>query len=46
MNAAIKRAKAIKTLNRDRMGEDVLFAYNEADRTLVVYASAKVSQML
>ena len=46
MNAAIKRARAIKTLNRDRMGEAVLFAYDEAKRTLVVYASAKVSHII
>jgi hypothetical protein len=43
MDAAIQRAKAIKTLNRDKMGEHVLFAYDEAKRTLAVCAAAKVS---
>jgi len=42
MDAAIKQARPIKTLNRDKMGEDVLFAYDEAKRTLAVCASAKV----
>jgi hypothetical protein len=45
MDAAIQRARAIKTLNRDKMGEDVLFAYDEVKRTLAVCASAKVSLM-
>jgi hypothetical protein len=45
MDAAIQRARAIKTLNRNRMGEDVLFAYDEAKRTLAVCASAKVNLM-
>ena len=45
MDAAIQRAGAIKTLNRDKMGEDVLFAYDEAKRTLAVCASAKVCLM-
>jgi hypothetical protein len=45
MDAAIQRAKAIKALNRDKIGEDVLFAYDEAKRTLAVCASAKVSSM-
>jgi hypothetical protein len=42
MDAAIKRARPIKTLNRDKMGEEVLFAFDEAKRTLAVWASAKV----
>ena len=41
----VQRAKAIKTLYRDRIGEDVLFAYDEAKRTLAVCASANVSRM-
>lgn len=45
MDAAIQQARAIKILNRDKMGEDVLFAYDEAKRTLAVCASAKVSLM-
>ena len=46
IDAAIQRSRAIKTLNRDRMGEDVLFAYDEAKRTLFVCASANVSHIL
>jgi len=42
MDAAIERARPIKTLNRDKMGEEVLFIYDEAKRTLTVCASAKV----
>ena len=29
MDPAIKQARPIKTLNRDKMGEEVLFAYDE-----------------
>ncbi|KAI9511011.1 hypothetical protein F5148DRAFT_1274479 [Russula earlei] len=36
------RAKPIKTLNRDKVGEDLLFAYDETKRTLAVCASAKM----
>ena len=42
MNAAMQRARPIKTFNRNKIGEDVLFAYDEAKRTLAVCASAKV----
>ena len=42
MGAAIQQARPIKTLNRDKMGEEVLFAYDEAKRTLAVCASAEV----
>jgi hypothetical protein len=42
MDGAVQRARPIKTLNRDKMGEEVLFAYDEAKRTLAVCASAKV----
>jgi hypothetical protein len=45
MDAAIQRNKPIKTLNRDKVGEDALFAYDEAKRMLTVCASAKVSSM-
>ena len=45
MDAAIKQAKGIKNLNRDKIGEGVLFAYDEAKRTLAVCASANVSHM-
>ncbi|KAH9991344.1 hypothetical protein BJV77DRAFT_1068323 [Russula vinacea] len=41
MDAAIQRGNAIKALNRDKMGEHVLFAYDEAKRMLTVCASAK-----
>ena len=43
MDAVIQRGKAIKTLNHDKVGDDVLFAYDEAKRMLTVCASAKVS---
>ncbi|KAI9511015.1 hypothetical protein F5148DRAFT_1281300 [Russula earlei] len=43
MDAAIQRAKPIKTLNRDKVGEDLLFAYDETKHTLAVCASAKVT---
>ena len=46
MDAAIQRGNAIKALNRDKMGEHVLFAYDEAKRMLTVCASAKVSSIL
>ena len=46
MNAVIQRAKPIKTFNRNKIGEDVLFGYDEAKRTLAVCASAKVSLFL
>lgn len=46
MNVTIQRAKPIKTFKRSRIGEDVLFAYDEAKRKLVVYASAKVCLFL
>ncbi len=43
MSAVIQRGRVIKTLNRDKVGDDVLFAYDEAKRMLTVCASAKVS---
>ena len=43
MDAVIQRGKATKTLNRDKVGDVVLFAYDEAKRMLTVCASAKVS---
>ena len=45
MDGAIQRSKAIKTLNRGKVGEDALFAYDEAKRMLFVCASAKVSSI-
>ena len=43
MDAAIEQGHAIKTLNRKKVGDDVLFAYDEAKRMLTMCASAKVS---
>ncbi len=43
MDAAIQWGRATKTLNRDKVGEDVLFAYDESKRMLTVCSSAKVS---
>jgi hypothetical protein len=45
MGATIQRTSGIKTLSRDKMGDHVLFAYDEAKRTLAVCAAAKVSAM-
>jgi hypothetical protein len=45
MDSAIQRARVVKTLMRDKIGEDVLFAYDEAKRTLVICASTKVSSV-
>ncbi|KAI9460706.1 hypothetical protein F5148DRAFT_1276740 [Russula earlei] len=42
MDAAIQRAKPIKPLNRDKVGEDLLFAYDETKRLLAVCAPAKM----
>jgi hypothetical protein len=41
LDAEIRR-KPIKTLDRDKLGRGVLFAYDETKRTLAVYASTKV----
>jgi hypothetical protein len=43
IDAAIQSGRTVKALNRDKVGEDVLFAYDEAKRMLTVCASAKVS---
>jgi hypothetical protein len=40
------RGKPIKLLNREKLGEDVLFAFDETKRVLVVCASVKVRQMV
>jgi hypothetical protein len=45
MDASIQQAKATKILRRCKVGEDVLFAYDEAKRTLAVCASAMVGYM-
>jgi hypothetical protein len=46
MDGIIQRGKATKTLNRDKVGDNVLFSYDEAKRMLIVCASAKVSPIL
>ena len=46
IDATIQRGAAIKALHRGRVGENALFAYDEAKRVLTVYASAKVSSNL
>ena len=43
MDAAIQRGKPVKALDRDEVGEDVLFAYDETQRLLSVCTSTKVS---
>jgi hypothetical protein len=43
VDAVIQRGDSIKTLNRKKVGDDALFAYDEAKRMLTVCASAKVS---
>jgi hypothetical protein len=46
MDAAIQRGKPVKALNRDEVGEEVLFAYDETKRILTVCTSTKVSFFL
>ena len=43
MNETIRRDRSIKSLNREKLGEEALFAFDEAKRSLVVCASSKVS---
>ena len=42
INVAIRRDRHIKSLSREKLGEDVLFAFDEAKRSLAVCASSKV----
>lgn len=42
IDAAIRRSQPIKILNREKLGQDVLFAYDEMKRTLAVCASKRV----
>jgi hypothetical protein len=42
MNAAIRRDRPIKSLNREKLGEEALFAFDEAKRSLAVCTSSKV----
>ena len=39
---AIQRGKAIKSLNRDKLGQCLLFSFDESKRILAVCASTKV----
>ena len=43
MDAAIQRGRPIKALDRDEVGEDVLFAYDETQRLLSMCTSTNVS---
>ncbi|KAH9027352.1 hypothetical protein EDB84DRAFT_1500330 [Lactarius hengduanensis] len=42
LDRAIQRGKPIKSLNRDKLGRGVLFAFDETKRTLAVCASTKL----
>jgi hypothetical protein len=42
MNLAIRRERPIKNLKREKLGDDVLFAFDETKRSLAVCASTKV----
>jgi hypothetical protein len=40
MDSAIQRESPIKNLNREKLGDDVLFAFDETKRSLAVCAAA------
>ena len=42
IDAAIRGSRPIKSLNREKLGQDFLFAYDEIKRTLAVCASKRV----
>jgi hypothetical protein len=42
IDAAIRRNRPVKSFNREKLGQDVLFAYDEMKRTLAVCASSRV----
>jgi hypothetical protein len=42
IDAAIRRTEPVKRFNRGKLGQDVLFAYDETKRTLAVCASNRV----
>ena len=42
LDMAIQHGKSIKSLNRDKLGQDVLFSFDESKRVLAVCASTKV----
>jgi hypothetical protein len=46
MNMAIWQDRPIKSLNREKLGKDVLFAFDETKRSLAVCASTKVILIL
>jgi hypothetical protein len=41
VDAAIRESRPIKTLNREKLGQNVLFAYDETKRTLVLCESKR-----
>jgi hypothetical protein len=45
MDAALQGPRAIQTFYRNKMGEDVLFAYDEVKRMLVACAAKEVRPM-
>jgi hypothetical protein len=46
MNLTIQRDRAVKCLNREKLGDKFLFAFDETKRALVVCASAKVFSVI
>lgn len=46
MNLAIRRERPIKNLNSEKLGDDILFAFDETKRSLAVCASTKVCFLL
>ncbi|KAI9443823.1 hypothetical protein H4582DRAFT_1807697 [Lactarius indigo] len=42
LDMAIRRGKPIKSLNRDKLGQNVLFSFDEAMRLLAICASTKL----
>lgn len=42
MDVAIARRRPVKVLNREKLEQDILFAYDETKRTLAVCAPNKV----
>jgi hypothetical protein len=45
MDVAIQRRRPVKVLNREKLEQDVLFAFDEKTRTLAVCAPTKVPYM-
>ncbi|KAH9030797.1 hypothetical protein EDB85DRAFT_1403662 [Lactarius pseudohatsudake] len=42
LDMALQRGKSIKSLNRDRLGQNILFSFDEAKRVLAVCASTRL----